>query len=71
MGDGLPMAAIIISLGDLVAGWWWLMAIGSGGCDPGQALAVHARDRAWLDVHALTAPLAGPLIRKFGLARAR
>ena len=26
MGDGLPMlTAIIISLGDLVAGWWWLM----------------------------------------------
>ena len=40
MGDGLPMlTAIIISLGDLVAGWWWLMARSSGarcvrGCRP-------------------------------------
>ena len=32
MGDGLPMlTAIIISLGDVVAGWWWLMAIVIGG----------------------------------------
>ena len=53
MGDGLPMlTAIIISLGDLVAGWWWLMAIVIGGCDPSQALAGHAGGRTWLDVRA-------------------
>jgi len=71
MGDGLPMlTAIIISLGDLVAGWWWLMAIVIGGIVTlvRRWLATPG-GRTWLDVRALTAPLAGPLIRKFEVSR--
>ena len=71
MGDGLPMlTAIIVSLGDLVAGWWWLMAILIG-----VVVALVSRwlatpgGRTWLDVRALRAPLAGPLIRKFEVSR--
>ena len=71
MGDGLPMlTAIIIFLGDLLAVWWWLMAILIGG------LVTVARrwlatqgGRNWLDARALTVPLAGPLIRKFEVSR--
>ena len=71
MGDGLPMlTAIIISLGDVVAGWWWLMAIVIGG---GVSLIrkwlATPQGRNWLDVRALTLPLAGPLIRKFEVSR--
>jgi general secretion pathway protein F len=71
MGDGLPMlTAVIISLGDLVAGWWWLMAIVIGGLVTliRRWLATPG-GRTWLDVRALTAPLAGPLIRKFEVSR--
>lgn len=71
MGDGLPMlTAIIISLGDIVAGWWWLMAIVTGGLVSliRRWLATQG-GRNWLDVRALTAPLAGPLIRKFEVSR--
>ena len=71
MGDGLPMlTAIIISLGDLVAGLWWLMAIVIGGVVTlvRRWLATPG-GRTWLDVRALRAPLAGPLIRKFEVSR--
>ena len=71
MGDGLPMlTAIIISLGDLVAGWWWLMAILIGGLVTlvRRWLATQG-GRNWLDARALTVPLAGPLIRKFEVSR--
>ena len=71
MGDGLPMlTAIIIWLGDLVAGWWWLMAILIGGLVTlvRRWLATPG-GRNWLDVRALAAPLAGPLIRKFEVSR--
>ncbi len=71
MGDGLPMlTAIIISLGDLVAGWWWLMAILIGGLVTvvRRSLATQG-GRNWLDARALTVPLAGPLIRKFEVSR--
>ena len=71
MGDGLPMlTAIIISLGDLVAGWWWLMAIVIGGLVTlvRRWLATPG-GRTWLDVRALRAPLAGPLIRKLEVSR--
>ncbi len=71
MGDGLPMlTAIIVSLGDLVAGWWWLMAIVIGGLVTlvRRWLATPG-GRTWLDVRALTVPLAGPLIRKFEVSR--
>ena len=71
MGDGLPMlTAIIISLGDLVAGWWWLMAILLGGLVTAvrRWLATQG-GRTWLEARALTVPLAGPLIRKFEVSR--
>ena len=71
MGDGLPMlTTIIISLGDLVAGWWWLMAILIGGLVTAvrRWLATQG-GRTWLEARALTVPLAGPLIRKFEVSR--
>jgi general secretion pathway protein F len=71
MGDGLPMlTAIIISLGDLVAGWWWLMAILIGGLVTAvrRWLATQG-GRTWIEARALTVPLAGPLIRKFEVSR--
>ena len=71
MGDGLPMlTAIIISLGDVVAGWWWLMAIVIGGAvSLIRKWFATPQGRNWLDVRALTLPLAGPLIRKFEVSR--
>ncbi len=71
MGDGLPMlTAIIISLGDLVAGWWWLMAIVIGGLVTlvRRWLATPG-GRIWLEVRALKAPLVGPWIRKLEVSR--
>ena len=71
MGDGLPiLTAIIISLGDLVAGWWWLMAIVIGGLVTSvRRWLATPGGRTWLDARALSAPLAGPVIRKFEVSR--
>lgn len=71
MGDGLPMlTAVIITLGDVVARWWWLMAIlVSGLVTLSRRWLATPGGRTWLDIRALTAPLAGPLIRKFEVSR--
>jgi len=71
MGDGLPLlTAVIIALGDLVARWWWLMAILiAGGASIIRRWLATPEGRSWLDVRALAAPVLGQLIQKFEVSR--
>ena len=71
MGEGLPLlTSVIISLGDLVSAWWWLLL--------GVGVAITVLTRRWLatpegklrmDTRMLTLPIAGSLVKKFEISR--
>ena len=71
MGEGLPLlTSVIISLGDLVSAWWWLLL--------GVGAAITVLTRRWLatpegklrmDTRMLTLPIAGSLVKKFEISR--
>ena len=71
MGEGLPLlTSVIISLGDLVSAWWWLLL--------GVGAVITVLTRRWLatpegklrmDTRVLTLPIAGSLIKKFEISR--
>ena len=71
MGEGLPLlTSVIISLGDLVSAWWWLLL--------GVGAVITVLTRRWMatpegklrmDTRVLTLPIAGSLIKKFEISR--
>jgi general secretion pathway protein F len=71
MGEGLPwLTGVIVSLGDLVSEWWWLLILSFA------ALFSVARrwlqmpaGKQWLHDKLLRLPLSGPLINKFEISR--
>ncbi len=71
IGQTLPLLTrIVVGLSHLIAGWWWLLALLTGGMIAlaARALADPAARRR-VDARLLTLPVAGRLIRNWQAAR--
>ncbi len=71
MGESLPLLTqLIVSLGDLVSSWGWLLLVLSVGLFVWlRRWAVTAQGREWLDLKSLTLPLVGSIMLKYEVAR--
>ena len=71
MGESLPLLTqLIVSLGDLVSAWGWLLLMLSAGLFVWlRRWAATAQGREWLDLKSLTLPLVGSIMLKYEVAR--
>ena len=71
MGEALPLPTrLIVTLGEVVAAWGWLIAIGAGAAAwLGRRWLATQRGRLWLDRALLRVPVLGELVRKYELTR--
>ncbi len=71
MGESLPLLTqMIVSLGDLVSAWGWLLLLIFGAVAWWiRRWAVTPRGREWLDLKSLTLPLVGSIMLKYEVAR--
>ena len=71
MGEGLPiLTAVIISLGDFVSAWWWVLCIvGAAFTALMQRWLGTPEGRLWLDTTTLGFPGVGEVLRKFEISR--
>jgi general secretion pathway protein F len=71
MGEALPLPTrLIVALGEVVAAWGWLIAIGAGAAAwLGRRWLATQRGRLWLDRALLRVPVLGELVRKYELTR--
>ena len=71
MGESLPLLTqLIVSLGDLVSAWGWLLLILSAALFVWfRRWAATAQGREWLDLKSLTLPLVGSIMLKYEVAR--
>ena len=71
MGEGLPiLTAVIISLGDFVSAWWWvLFIVGAAFTTLMQRWLGTPEGRLWLDTTTLGLLGVGGVLRKFEISR--
>ena len=71
MGESLPLLTqLIVSLGDLVSAWGWLLLVASAGLFVWlRRWAATPQGREWLDLKSLTFPLIGSIMLKYEVAR--
>ena len=71
MGESLPLLTqFIVSLGDLVSAWGWLLLVASVGLFIWlRRWAATQQGREWLDLKSLTLPLVGSIMLKYEVAR--
>ena len=71
MGESLPLLTqFIVSLGDLVSAWGWLLLVASVGLFVWlRRWAATQQGREWLDLKSLTLPLVGSIMLKYEVAR--
>ena len=71
LGIGLPaITAVLISFGDFMAGWWWLLALGAAASIVGLRLFRQtATGGNLIDRFMLVVPVLGGIVKKSAIAR--